>query len=154
MKKLNIVLTLSQKVWILWTPAKGHGDLRRSADPILGTTIPNILGCTITWSEVTQSCPILCNPMDCSLTGSSIHGIFQARILEWVAISFSRRSSQPGDWTQVSLIVGSHFTIWATRNSGGMLYGNSASLRETRQIVLFLTTVCESTIKSVKILLD
>ena len=46
------------------------------------------------WFEVAQSCPILCDPMDCSLTGSSIHGIFQARILEWVAISFSRRSSQ------------------------------------------------------------
>ena len=41
-------------------------------------------------SEVAQSCPTLCNPMDCSLTGSSIHGIFQARILEWFAISFSR----------------------------------------------------------------
>ena len=40
--------------------------------------------------EVAQSCPTLCNPMDCSLPGSSIHGIFQARILEWVAISFSR----------------------------------------------------------------
>ena len=42
-------------------------------------------------SEVTQSCQILCDPMDCSLPGSSIHGIFQARIQEWVAISFSRR---------------------------------------------------------------
>ena len=40
-------------------------------------------------SEVTQSCPTLSNPMDCSLPGSSIHGIFQARILEWVAIAFS-----------------------------------------------------------------
>ena len=44
-------------------------------------------------SEVTQSCPLLCDPMDCSLPGSSIHGIFQARVLEWVAISFSRGSS-------------------------------------------------------------
>jgi len=44
--------------------------------------------------EVTQLCPTLCDPIDCSLPGSSIHGIFQARILEWVAISFSRRSSQ------------------------------------------------------------
>uniref|UniRef100_A0A4W2HYX2 Ribosomal protein L36a n=2 Tax=Bos TaxID=9903 RepID=A0A4W2HYX2_BOBOX len=44
-------------------------------------------------SEVTQSCPTLCNPMDCSLAGFSIHGVFQARIREWVAISFSRRSS-------------------------------------------------------------
>ena len=44
-------------------------------------------------SEVAQSCPTLCNPMDCSLLGSSVHGIFQARVLEWVAISFSRGSS-------------------------------------------------------------
>ena len=42
-------------------------------------------------SEVFQSCPTLCDPVDCSLPGSSVHGIFQARILEWVAISFSRR---------------------------------------------------------------
>ena len=48
-------------------------------------------------SEVIQSCPTLCDPMDCCLPGSSVHGIVQARILEWVAISFSRRSSQPGD---------------------------------------------------------
>ena len=46
-------------------------------------------------SEVTQSSLTLCDPMDCSLPGSSVHGIFQARILEWVAISFSRRSSRP-----------------------------------------------------------
>ena len=57
------------------------------------------------WSEVAQSCPTLCNPMDCRPPGSSIHGIFQGRILEWVAISFSRRSSRPRDWTQVSHIV-------------------------------------------------
>ena len=44
-------------------------------------------------SEVTQSCLTLCNPMDCSLSGSSIHGIFQARVLEWIAISFSRRNT-------------------------------------------------------------
>ena len=60
--------------------------------------------------EVAQSCPTLCDPTDCSLPGSSIHGIFQARILEWVAISFSRGSPRPRDRTQVS-----HFTVWATR---------------------------------------
>ena len=48
-------------------------------------------------SEVAQLCPTLCDPMDCSLPGSSIHRIFQARILEWIAISFSRRASQPRD---------------------------------------------------------
>ena len=55
-------------------------------------------------SEVTQSCPTLCDPMDCSLPGSSVHGIFQARILEEVAISFSRGSSWPRDQTWVSEI--------------------------------------------------
>ena len=44
-------------------------------------------------SEVAQLCPTLCEPMDCSLPGFSVHGIFQARVLEWVAISFSRGSS-------------------------------------------------------------
>ena len=66
-------------------------------------------------SQVAQSCPTLCNPVDCSLPGSSVHAIFQARILEWVAVSFSRGSSQLRDQTQVSCIVGRHFTVWATR---------------------------------------
>ena len=67
------------------------------------------------WSEVAQSCPTLQNPVDCSLPGSSVHEIFQARVLEWVAIPFSSRSSQPRDRTQVSRVAGRHFTIWATR---------------------------------------
>ena len=62
-------------------------------------------------SEVAQSCPTLCDPMDCSLPGSSVHRTFQARVLEWVAFSFSRRSSRPRDRTQVSRIVGRRFTI-------------------------------------------
>ena len=68
-------------------------------------------------SEVTQSCPTLCNPVDCSPPGSSIHGIFQARILEWVAISFSRGSSRPRDRTEVSRIAGRCFNLWATREA-------------------------------------
>ena len=51
-----------------------------------------------------QLYPTLCDPMDCSLPGSSVHGIFQARILEWVAISFSRGPSQPRDPTQVACV--------------------------------------------------
>ena len=66
-------------------------------------------------SEVTQLCPTPCDPTDCSLPGSSVHGVFQARVLEWVASSFSRGSSRPRDWTQVSHTVGRCFTIWATR---------------------------------------
>ena len=65
-------------------------------------------------SEVIQSCPTLCNPMGWSLPGSSVHGILQARVLEWVAISFSRGSSWPRDRTQVSCIVSRRYTIWAT----------------------------------------
>ena len=56
----------------------------------------NILHLTHRWSEVAQSCPTLCDPVDCSPPGSSVHGILQARILEWVALSFSRGSSWQG----------------------------------------------------------
>ena len=66
------------------------------------------------WSEVkvTQSCPTLWNPMD-----YRVHGILQARILEWVAIPFSRGSSPPRDRTQVSQIAGRVFTSWDTREA-------------------------------------
>ena len=66
---------------------------------------------------VFQSCLTLCDPVDYSLPGSSVHGILQARILEWVAISFSRGSSQPRNQTQVSCIVGRFFIVWATRDT-------------------------------------
>ena len=66
-------------------------------------------------SEFTQSCPSLCDTTDCSLPNSSIHGIFQARILEWIASPFSRRSSWSRDRTQVSCTAHRFFTIWATR---------------------------------------
>ena len=65
-------------------------------------------------SQVAQPCPTLCDLIDCSLPCSFVHGIFQARVLEWVAISFSRGSSQPSDQTQLSHIAGRHFTVWAT----------------------------------------
>ena len=68
-------------------------------------------------NEVAQLYLTLCDPMDCSLPGSFIHEIFQARILEWVAISFSRGSSQPRDQTRVSSIAGRLFTVWAIRES-------------------------------------
>ena len=60
---------------------------------------------------VTRLCPTFCDPIDCSPPGSSVHGIHQARILELAAIPFSRRSSQPRDWTQVSCIEGRFFTL-------------------------------------------
>ena len=67
--------------------------------------------------KVAQSCPTFCDSMDCSLPGFSVHGILQGKILEWVAVSFSRGSSQPRDQTQVSRIADGFFTIWATKEA-------------------------------------
>ena len=64
-----------------------------------------------------QSCSALCNSMDCRPPGFSVHGILQARILEWAAIPFFRASSWSRDWTQVFCIAGGFFTIWATREA-------------------------------------
>ena len=66
---------------------------------------------------VAQSCPILYDPMDCSPPASSVRGILQARILEWVAIPFFRGSSWPRNGTQISHIAGRFFTVWATRKN-------------------------------------
>ena len=67
--------------------------------------------------EVTQSCPTFCDSMDCSLTGSPVQGIFQARILKWVAISFSRGFLWPRDWSWVSHTEGRLFIVWASREA-------------------------------------
>ena len=66
-----------------------------------------------------QLCPTLYNLVDYSLPGSSVHRILQARILECVAVSFSRRSSWPRGWILVSCIAGRFFTVWATREMSG-----------------------------------
>ena len=87
--------------------AKGHKEL----DMTEATEHIRILNMSVK-VKVTQSCPTLCYPMD-----YTVHGILQARILEWVAFPFSRGSSQPRDWTQVSHIAGGFFTIWATREA-------------------------------------
>ena len=63
----------------------------------------------------------LCNPMDCSPPGSSVHGILQVRILEWLAILFSRGSSWPRDQTQVSRIVGRRFTFWTAGEANELI---------------------------------
>ena len=82
----------------------------------------------------------LCNPMDCNPSGSSVRGILQAGILEWVAIPFSRGSSWPRDQTWVSCTVGRFFTIWATKSmvihKGPWLQGApSRSQFENREIL-------------------
>ena len=66
---------------------------------------------------VYQLSPTLCNTMNCTPPGSFVHGILQARTLEWVAIPFSRGYFWPRDQTQVSCIAGEFFTIWATQKA-------------------------------------
>ena len=80
-----------------------------------------------THTHVTQSCSTLCDPMDCSPPGSSLHGILQARILEWVAIPFSRGSSRLRDGAQVSCPAGRFFAVWATREALSMEAGTEVS---------------------------
>ena len=75
---------------------------------------------------VAQSCPTLCNSMDCSPSGSSVHGDVQARIVKWDAILFSRGSSQPRDRTRVSCIAGRLFTEWAGSHHGQFQYSYSS----------------------------
>ena len=99
---------------------------------------------------VTQSFPTLCDPMDCSLPDSSIHGIFHARILEWVAISFLRESPWPRNPTRVSCVAGRCFTIWATREAPevGRKWPNWAlmpSPSACRALAHLVTTVCSPT---------
>ena len=77
--------------------------------------------------------PNSCDPMDCSPPGSFVHGIFQARILEWFAISFSRGSSQPRDRTQVSRIAGRLFTICATKEGNAGLEEAQAGIKISRR---------------------
>ena len=86
---------------------------------------------------VAQLCPTLCNPLDCSLPGFSVHGLFLARIPDWVAIPFSRGTSWPRVRTQVSSIAGRFFTTWATRKAYTTEYNSAIKKNE---IVLFATT--------------
>ena len=72
--------------------------------------------------KVVQACLTLWDPTNCSLPGSSVYGILQARMLEWVAIPFSRGFSWPRNWTWVSCIAGNFFTIWATSEASNVVY--------------------------------
>ena len=81
--------------------------------------------CVHVYVLVTQLCLPLCDPTDCNPPGSPVYGILQARILEWVAILFSRGSSQPRDQTQVSPIAGRFSTVWATREAPYRKYSSA-----------------------------
>ena len=95
---------------------------------------------------VTKSCLALCNSMDCSPPGSSIHGILQARILEWGVISFSRGSSWPRDQTQVSCMASRFFTVWATTGQRWVLIPvySLSSFTSTGKFLNLSSIVCSA----------
>ena len=121
--------------WLIWSPCSPKDSQEASPTSQFKSTNSSVLcflyGPTLTsthdygknhsfdslsllsYSVMSDSC----DPMDCSLPGSSVHGILQARILEWVAILFSRVSSWPRYWTQVSCIADRFFTNWAMREA-------------------------------------
>ena len=83
-------------------------------------------------SEVAQSCPTLCDPMDCSLPGSSVHGIFQARILEWGAITFSAGSQSSDSQVANREIQPRWYTLWWKRDSGHLIQNPLANAGDPR----------------------
>ena len=87
---------------LLTTPLVTHSLIYSKDSTIVGSC------------SVTQLCPTLCNPMGCSSPGSPVHGIFQARVLEWIVISFSMGSSWSMDWTLVSSLAGGFLTTSTT----------------------------------------
>ena len=97
--------------WVLWISTNTYNRITTTASKIQNSSI-NLLK-----ALVVQLCLILCDAMDCNLPGSSVRGNFQTRILEWIAISFSRGSFWPKAWTWVSCIAGRLFTVWATREA-------------------------------------
>ena len=102
--------------------------------------LPHRAGIMNEWSHSVM-CPTLCDPMDCSLSGSSVHGIFQARVLEWIAISFSRGSSWPRDRTQVSRITDRRFTIWANLAPGTLEYNSQTRCKTMSKYLAMLNSV-------------
>ena len=133
--------TLMGRLWLSWCVFRTRGnELKWQKFPVFQQTSKALLSqaswqlfktpCCHTYSKpvvnspstsvikkvlVTQSCLTLCDPVDSSLAGSSVHGIFQAKILQWVAIPFSWGSSQLRDQTWIPHIASRFFTIWATR---------------------------------------
>ena len=117
------VTQIQQLVLEQWLHScSGHckwGSWRLHQKGIWWEALMEILDVYAYMKVISISCSVVSDfdPMDCSPPGSSVHGILQARILEWVAIPFSRGSSWPRDWTCVSCIAGRFFTIWPPRKS-------------------------------------
>ena len=109
--KDNAVKVLHSICQQMWKTQQWPQDWKRSVFipmPKNAQTTTQLQSSSVQFSSVAQSCLTLCDPRDCSPPGSSVHGIFQARVLEWVAISFSRRPSRPRDWNYHTSALISH----------------------------------------------
>ena len=128
-----ITLWMKHLKWVIWSnpPAKGTYVLLETHTHVCHPVLSNYTECRATWCVCVCVCESLshvwlfCNLMDCNLPGSSVHGILQARIMEWVAIYSSRGSSWPRDWTWVSCMAGGFFTLWAARQAHSTCLGES-----------------------------
>ena len=97
--------------------------------------------CSILWS-----CPALCNLMDCSPPGFSIHGIYQTRILEWVAISYSRESPQPRDWTWIFFLLHWQADSLPLYHLGSPFIGSVQLLSHVQLFVNPCTAACQASL--------
>ena len=110
--KVQEIYIVNVATWSEWKCKIRHWSATSREEGLLQETCVCVRVCVCVCVKVTQSCPTLCDPMN-----YKVPGILQARILEWVAFPFSRGSSQPRDWTQVSCTAGRFFTSWATRET-------------------------------------
>ena len=114
-------------IWRFCAPLL-HGSTWAAVEPIsLGTWVSRMSRNPMPPGQkmkvlVAQSCLTLCDPMNCSPPGSSVHGILQAKTLEQVTIPFSKGSSLLRDRTRVSCTAGRFFTVWATREQKNKLW--------------------------------
>ena len=111
------------------TVAMGLGQFQKFLSRDIGTGLHTCYLGMKSETEVSNSFLTLCYHMECSPPGFSVHGILHTRILEWVVISFSRKSSQPRDGTWVSHIAGRCFTLGATREALGIGLHNDFLLK-------------------------
>ena len=148
-----------RRIAIVWAPGcmdstyiKVHVRSYRSLSSVIDDTLLFIF--CMHMCLVAKSCPTLCNPMDFNPPGSSVHGIFQARILEWVVISSSRESSQPGDQTCISCTGRQILYHWAITWKAPftfltIIWLNFSNNPET-QVLLFQVIMKKTNFKEVK----
>ena len=110
-------ITIQGTLELQWPVSWGARCCRWRVTLRKGQPHTNLTALTVLACSVTQSCLTLCDPVDCSPSGSSVRGVFPARILGWIAIPFSRGSSWPRDRSRVSCFAGGFFPIWATREA-------------------------------------